>query len=81
MNQKGVYILDWKRMAKKWLQYEFLDEVVKGQLDRIKSDEKSMEEAFYKSSLMIHATFLRNLRWRRQKRWQLEAFKPTYLKS
>ena len=49
MNQKGVYILDWKRMAKKWLQYEFLDEVVKGQLDRIKSDEKSMEEAFYKN--------------------------------
>src|SRR3954453_23746839 len=36
-------------MAKKWLQYEFLDEVVKGQLDRIKSDEKSMEEAFYKN--------------------------------
>src|SRR3954464_14280004 len=36
-------------MAKKWLQYEFLDEVVKGQLDRIKSDEKSMEESFYKT--------------------------------
>ena len=44
-----MYILDWKQKATKWLQYEFLDEVVKGQLDRIKSDEKSMEEAFYKN--------------------------------
>ena len=44
-----MYILDWKEKARKWVQYEFLDEVVKGQLDRIKSDEKSMEEAFYKN--------------------------------
>ena len=46
---EGVYIMDWKQKAEKWLQYEFLDEVVKGQLDRIKSDEKSLEEAFYKN--------------------------------
>src|SRR3954471_4398536 len=41
--------MDWKQKANKWLQYEFIDKVVKGQLDRIKSDEKSMEEAFYKN--------------------------------
>ena len=28
---------------------------------------------------MIHAIFLRNLRWRQQKHWQLEGFKPMYL--
>ncbi len=40
--------MDWKQKANKWLQYEFLDEVLKGQLDHIKLDDKSMEEAFYK---------------------------------
>ena len=40
--------MNWKQKAERWIQYEFLDEVVKEQLDRIKADEKSIEEAFYK---------------------------------
>ncbi|WP_071396070.1 phospho-sugar mutase [Bacillus tuaregi] len=40
--------MNWKQKAEKWIQHKDLDKVVKEQLDRIKDDEKSLEEAFYK---------------------------------
>jgi len=41
--------MDWRQKSQRWMEYEFLDEVVKKQLDRIKTDDKSIEEAFYKN--------------------------------
>lgn len=41
--------MEWKQKADRWIQYELLDQVVKEQLNRIKEDEKSLEEAFYKN--------------------------------
>ncbi|WP_338470546.1 phospho-sugar mutase [Niallia sp. XMNu-256] len=40
--------MNWKQKAERWLQFEGIDSVVKKQLDQIKDDEKSLEEAFYK---------------------------------
>lgn len=40
--------MSWRKKADKWMQYEFLDSTVKEQLNKIASDEKSLEEAFYK---------------------------------
>ncbi|KAA9031615.1 phospho-sugar mutase [Niallia endozanthoxylica] len=40
--------MNWKQKAEKWIQYDGLDKVVKEQLDKIKNDDKSLEEAFYK---------------------------------
>ncbi|WP_394233290.1 phospho-sugar mutase [Niallia oryzisoli] len=40
--------MDWKQKAERWLQFEGLDTVVKEQLDKIKKDDRSLEEAFYK---------------------------------
>ena len=37
-----------EQKADRWKQYEFLDSTVKEQLNKIASDEKSLEEAFYK---------------------------------
>jgi phosphoglucomutase len=41
--------MDWKQKANRWIQYKDLDQKVKEQLDQIKNDEKSLEEAFYKN--------------------------------
>ena len=41
--------MDWKQKAERWLQFEGLDTVVREQLDKIKDDEKGLEEAFYKN--------------------------------
>ena len=40
--------MSWRKKADIWMQYEFLDSIVKEQLNKIASDEKSLEEAFYK---------------------------------
>lgn len=40
--------MSWKQKAERWIQYEGLDKVVKEQLEKIKEDDKSLEEAFYK---------------------------------
>ncbi len=40
--------MDWKQRAQRWLQFAGLDSIVKKQLDKIKDNEKSLEEAFYK---------------------------------
>ncbi len=40
--------MSWRKKADVWMQYEFLDSTVKEQLNKIASDEKSLEEAFYK---------------------------------
>jgi len=40
--------MNWKQKAERWIQYDGLDKVVKEQLDKIKNDDKSLEEAFYK---------------------------------
>lgn len=41
--------MDWKQRAQRWLQFTRLDSIVKQQLDKIKDNEKSLEEAFYKN--------------------------------
>lgn len=40
--------MNWKQKAKIWIQHESLDKVVQEQLNRIKADDKELEEAFYK---------------------------------
>nr|WP_295974053.1 phospho-sugar mutase [uncultured Bacillus sp.] len=40
--------MSWRKKADRWLQYELLDSIVKDQLNKISSNEKSLEEAFYK---------------------------------
>lgn len=40
--------MSWRKKADRWMQFEHLDSVVKEQLNKIASDEKSLEEAFYK---------------------------------
>lgn len=40
--------MSWRKKADIWMQYEFLDSIVKEQLNKIASNEKSLEEAFYK---------------------------------
>src|SRR3954470_3490819 len=40
--------MNWKQKAKIWMQHESLDKVVQEQLNRIKADDKELEEAFYK---------------------------------
>lgn len=41
--------MDWKSKAKKWMEFESLNNELKNQLDEIKKDEKQLEEAFYKN--------------------------------
>ncbi|WP_428909414.1 phospho-sugar mutase [Niallia sp. Krafla_26] len=41
--------MNWKQKAERWIRFEGLDSVVKKQLDQIKDNEKSLEEAFYKN--------------------------------
>src|SRR6476620_7518863 len=40
--------MSWKKKAERWIQHEALDKVVREQLDKIKENDKSLEEAFYK---------------------------------
>ena len=41
--------MDWEQNAERWIQFEGLDSVVREQLDKIKDNKKSLEEAFYKN--------------------------------
>ena len=41
--------MNWKQKAERWIRYESLDKVVEEQLNRIKADDKGLEEAFYKN--------------------------------
>ncbi|WAA12514.1 phospho-sugar mutase [Fervidibacillus halotolerans] len=41
--------MSWKATADKWLQFQDLDEDLKQQLTKIKDDESSLEELFYKN--------------------------------
>lgn len=40
--------MSWKEVVQKWLDEENLDPVLKEQLERMKADEKALENAFYK---------------------------------
>lgn len=40
--------MNWRQKAERWLQCESLDPIVRKQLNEIASNEKSLEEAFYK---------------------------------
>jgi phosphoglucomutase len=41
--------MDWKSNAKRWMDYSGLDSELKDQLEKIKDNEKLLEEAFYKN--------------------------------
>jgi phosphoglucomutase len=41
--------MDWKTNAARWIEFSSLDEELKIQLDHLKTDEKQLEEAFYKN--------------------------------
>lgn len=41
--------MDWKEKATSWMNFEGLNEELKKQLEQLKTDEKQLEEAFYKN--------------------------------
>lgn len=41
--------MDWKTAAEKWIEFENLDDELRNQLDKMRVDEKQLEEAFYKN--------------------------------
>ncbi|AIM17324.1 MULTISPECIES: phospho-sugar mutase [Neobacillus] len=41
--------MDWKLAARNWMEFEELDAELKNQLEKLKQDEKQLEEAFYKN--------------------------------
>ncbi|MEO2074126.1 MAG: phospho-sugar mutase [Bacillus sp. (in: firmicutes)] len=41
--------MNWKAVAKSWMEFDGLDPELKAQLEEWKTDEKQMEEAFYKN--------------------------------
>jgi phosphoglucomutase len=41
--------MDWKEKATSWMEFEGLNEELKKQLEKLKTDEKQLEEAFYKN--------------------------------
>ncbi|MGJ7919376.1 phospho-sugar mutase [Neobacillus sp. LXY-4] len=40
--------MEWKEKAEKWLNFKELDQELRGQLEKIQNDEKTLEDAFYK---------------------------------
>lgn len=41
--------MNWKEIAEKWLNFDGLDQQLKDHLNKVKNDEKAMEELFYKN--------------------------------